>query len=634
MWSKIRFLFLLIIDAVLVTFGLLIAFYLRFMGEEGLFNYYLNESIEIFFLAIVIYLTSFIKFRIYNRFWTYASTGELLAVINSVSIGALGTIAASSLLRMTLPRSIIILSWAFTILLIGGSRFAWRLYVENKKSNGISYGRKALIVGAGDAGAMVARELSNNKHIDLKPVGYVDDDPSKRNMSLLGIPVLGNREEIPDIINRHKIDEIIIAMPSVDGQSIREIVQISQSTQCSIKILPGVYEIIDGRVSIDRLRPLQLEDLLHREPVNVSLEGIAGYLKGKVVIVTGAGGSIGSELCRQIAVFEPSLLIVLGHGENSIHKIWHELGRNFPELNLVIEIADVRDSERIEHIFNRYQPQVVFHAAAHKHVPLMEMHPVESVKTNVFGTRNVANAALMVNAEVFIMISTDKAVNPSSVMGATKRLAELMVNKLINQKRTIFASVRFGNVLGSNGSVVQVFRDQIRRGGPITVTHPDMTRFFMTIPEAVSLVIQAGTMARGGEIFVLDMGEPVKILDLAYDMIRLSGYEPERDIDIVFTGIRPGEKLFEELMTLEEGTSSTCHSKIFVARSCLVDNTRLQKEIEYLEMQTADIDGERIFEVLKKVIPGFINYRNKSVESCFKAVTDSPKALLNKMGHQ
>lgn len=621
MWPQWRIVILVICDALLVNLGFLTAFYLRFFEERFPWHYY-KDSFHVFVLATLVYLLSFYVFRLYNRVWSYASTGELLAVANAVTVGALGTIAASFLSRSPLlPRSIFMLAWAFTIILVGGSRFAWRLYIEKKRGNGVSPGRRALIVGAGDAGVMVARELCNNRHIDLKPVAFVDDDPAKKNLSLLGIPVLGSRVDIPGIVNQHGIDEIIIAMPSASGQAVREIAEICRSTPVNIKVLPGVYEIINGRVSIDRLRPLQLEDLLHREPVNVDLEGIADYLKDRVVLVTGAGGSIGSELCRQAAVFEPARLVVLGHGENSVHKVWHELIRSFPGLDLAVEIADVRDFSRMDYIFKKHRPAVVFHAAAHKHLPLMEMHPVEAVKTNVFGTRNVAEAASLAGTKKFIFISTDKAVNPSSVMGASKLLAELIIRQLNNQSDTVFAAVRFGNVLGSSGSVVPVFRDQVRRGGPVTVTHPEMTRYFMTIPEAVSLVIQAGTMAGGGEVFLLDMGEPVKIVDLACDMIRLSGYEPGRDIDIIFTGIRPGEKLHEEMLTSEEGASATRHKKIFAARPCLVDAVALEKELTDLEKLLSDADGERIFQVLKRVVPGFSDCRRQREETETKDVT-------------
>ena len=628
MGLHLRTIILLIFDAFLVNLGFFIAFYLRFF-EEGFPHYYYKDSFHVFIFSTVLYLFSFYIFKLYKRVWSYASTGEMLAVIGAVTVGALSTIAVSFFFRSPLfPRSVFILGWAFTIIFVGGSRFAWRIYIDKKRGNGGLPGRKVLIVGAGDAGVLVARELFNNRHIDMRPVAFIDDDPGKKHLSLMGITVFGSRELIPDIVNKYSVEEIIIAMPSASGQAIREIVEICRHTQANIKVLPGVYEIIDGKVSIERLRPLQLEDLLHREPVNIDLEGIADYLKGEIVLVTGAGGSIGSELCRQIALFEPCRLVILGHGENSIHKIWCELSRTYPDLNLAVEIADVRDIPQIQYIFEKYHPAVVFHAAAHKHVPLMEMHPMEAIKTNVFGTRNVSHAAHEAETKIFIFVSTDKAVNPASVMGASKLLAELIVRQLNNQSNTIFAAVRFGNVLGSNGSVVPLFREQIRSGGPVTVTHPNMTRYFMTIPEAVSLVIQAGTMAKGGEVFVLDMGEPIKIVELACDMIRLSGYEPGKDIEIVFTGIRPGEKLSEELLTSEEGTSATCHKKIFVARPCLVDATALEKELRELEnnLLKMDNDNDRVFHVLKRVIPGFKEY--KKLEGQSKAGR-SDMALFN-----
>ena len=602
---KWRVILLLTIDIVLVNLGLLIALFLRFYDEGGIPSEYIDSYESIFWLAVIIYLVSFNMFKLYQRVWAYASTGELRAIISSVTLGTLGIIASSFLFKISLPRSVIILSWAFTIILIGGSRFAWRLYIDKKKINGISSGKKALIIGAGDAGVLVAREIINNKLIDLFPEAFIDDNPSKRNLSLMGIPVLGGREEIPQIVKKHNIDEIIIAMPSADGNTIRQIVEICRTTRSNIKVLPGVYELIDGSVTIDRLRPLQLEDLLGRKQINIDLDSIADYLKGRTVLITGAGGSIGSELCRQVAVFEPSRLVILGHGENSIHKIWCELKDSFPELDLEVEIADVRDYLRIKYIFKNHCPDVVFHAAAHKHLPLMEMHPFEAVKTNVMGTYNVARAAHIEKTKIFILVSTDKAVNPISIMGSTKLLAEVIVRQLNNESNTVFAAVRFGNVLGSNGSVVPIFQEQISKGGPVTITHPDMTRYFMTIPEAVSLVIQAGTIARGGEVFVLDMGEPVKILDLALDMIRLSGYEPWEDIDIIYTGVRPGEKLHEELMTVKEDSSFTSHEKIYVTSHCLINTALLKKELRNLENITPEFEGKMLFHILQRVIPDF-----------------------------
>jgi len=504
--------------------------------------------------------------------------------------------------------------WALTIILIGSSRLAWRVYIERKKNNGSKSGRRTLIIGAGDAGAMVAREFKGHCN-DVSPVGFIDDDPNKQHLTVLGLPVLGTREAVARVVKRLNIDLIIIAMPSANGGVIREIIEICRNTRVEIKILPGIYQIINGNVSVSNLRPVQLEDLLHREAVRVDLEEVAGYLKQETVLVTGAGGSIGSELCRQVSFYKPRKLILLGHGENSIHKIWLELQEKLKEIPLEVEIADVRDRTKVNYIFEKHRPGVIFHAAAHKHVPLMEMHPDEAVKTNILGTLNVSDAADRVGEKAFVMISTDKAVNPSSVMGATKRMAELIIQNKNRFSDTIFTAVRFGNVLGSSGSVVPIFQQQIAGGGPVTVTHPEMKRYFMTIPEAVQLVIQAGAMAREGEVFVLDMGEPVKIVDLAKDMIKFSGLEPDRDIKIKFTGIRPGEKLFEELLTAEEGSCTTKHKRIFVAKPSLVDLSALGEGIlESFSFSKGNLcKREDVFRILVSVIPDLKLYEREQV---------------------
>ena len=475
-------------DAVIINLAMIIPFGLRFY-ENGSIDRYLSSYISIAPWATITFIAIFYVFKLYNRVWAYASTGELFAVIQAVTLGSLATIAMSFFSHTQLPRSIAVMHWALAILLMGGSRLVWRYIVERMKTSGHKPTRRALIIGAGDGGALVARELKGNKS-SFVPVGFIDDDPMKKNAAVLGLPVLGTREQIPEMVALHRINLVIIAMPSVEASVIRDIVDICRSTQAELKILPGVYQIIDGQVSVSNLRPVQLEDLLRREPVRVDLEEIAAYLNEMTVLVTGAGGSIGSELCRQVAAVGPKKLVLLDHCENSIHSIWLELTEKFPGVPLALEIADVRDKPRVESLFHTHRPAVVFHAAAHKHVPLMELHPAEAVKTNVFGTRNVALAASRSGARVFVMISTDKAVNPSSAMGATKRLAELIITQENRVSNTIFTAVRFGNVLGSNGSVVPVFQRQIARGGPVTVTHPEMKRYFMTIPEAVHLVIR------------------------------------------------------------------------------------------------------------------------------------------------
>lgn len=602
---------LMLCDAAIINAALALAVILRFSETGGMLQH-LRTGAELAPWVTIAFIAAFYAFKMYNRIWAYASMGELLAVIQAVTLGSLGTIAVTFFTNTQLPRSIAVIHWAFAILLMGGSRLSWRYIVERKKNNGHKPAGRALIIGAGDGGAMVARELRGNKSSYL-PVGFIDDDPMKRNATVLGLPVLGTREQIPEVVELYRIDLVVIAMPSVEASVIRETVDICRGTKAELKILPGMYQIIDGKVSVSNLRPVQLEDLLRREPVRVDLMEIAGYLGGKTVLVTGAGGSIGSELCRQVAAVGPRKLVFLGHGENSIHNIWLELKDKFPELNLAIEIADVRDKPRVDLVFQMHRPEVVFHAAAHKHVPLMELHPAEAVKTNIFGTRNLAQAAGRYGTKRFLLISTDKAVNPSSVMGATKRFAELIITRENMVSDTIFAAVRFGNVLGSNGSVVPLFERQIAKGGPVTVTHPEMKRYFMTIPEAVQLVIQAGAMAKGGEVFVLDMGEPVKIVDLARDMIKLSGLEPDKDIQIQFTGIRPGEKLFEELLTAEEGSSATKHRRIFTARPSLVDVAALEEELANLSRKGLQCTAEDIFSALGAVIPRFKSYRKVQV---------------------
>lgn len=598
--SKIRLILMLALDAVLVNVAFLAALLLRFdflVPQQQWQTYFYWAPAMTLLMLLSCYF-----FKLYQRVWAYASTGELMAIVYSVTTGITLFYALTYIVHITLPRSVVAMSWALIILLIGFTRFTWRMYVQNQKRNGRKPGRKALIVGAGDAGAMVARELKNHDS-DLEPIGFVDDDNSKQGQQLLGLTVLGARDKLPQLVQRHGVEEIIIAMPSVGGGVIRELVDICKATGARLQILPGVYEIIDGKVSVNHIREVQLEDLLGREPVKVNLEEMARYLEGQAVMVTGAGGSIGSELCRQIAGFKPDKLILLGHGENSIHKIWLELQNLHPDLNLNIQIADVRDKLKIERVFKEQRPKAVFHAAAHKHVPLMEMHPGEAVKTNVFGTMNVASNASRYGVGTFVMISTDKAVNPTSVMGATKRIAEIIVQKMCRESNTRFTAVRFGNVLGSNGSVVPIFKEQIARGGPVTITHPDMVRYFMTIPEAVQLVIQAGAMASGEEVFVLNMGKPVKIVDMARDMIRLSGFIPDVDIQIIYTGIRPGEKLFEELLTDEEGAATTRHSRIFVARCPVVNEAVLQLELLRLEERgLTNIEAGDVFEVLNNLI--------------------------------
>lgn len=594
---------LVLLDTIIITVAPYLALLLRFEGIIGSRQYqmvydYLPE-------IILIRLFTFNFFGLYNRLWRYASIHELLAIVSAATVSSVLIFIYMSSMGSKLPRSIPIITWLIVIALVGLSRLFLRVLYMLRKTRKASCS-KVLIIGAGDAGAMIARELRQRFYDTKNLIGFIDDDRRKIKNKLFGVPVLGTRVDLPEAVCKYGITEIIIAIPSANGERLREIFKACRETRCTVKTVPGLYEIIDGQVTVDQLRNIDLEDILRRDPVKLDLGQIAGYLTGKRVLVTGAGGSIGSELCRQIAKMSPSHVTLLGKGENSIYEIHQELISKFPNLAIEPVIADVRDKPRIFNIFSSVQPQVVFHAAAHKHVPLMEAQPVEAVRNNIFGTQTVAEAADRVNVEKFVLISTDKAVNPTSVMGATKRVAEMLIQNMNRISKTSFVAVRFGNVLGSRGSVIPLFKKQILKGGPITITHPDMKRYFMTIPEASQLVLQAGALAQGGEVFVLDMGEPVKIVDMAKDLIELSGLEPGRDIEIKFTGLRPGEKLFEELLTAEEGTSSTKHEKIYVANLKAIDEKMFQQAMIMLK---ADMQSDEIIHILTELLPSYKNSR-------------------------
>lgn len=611
MQQRLKMFFLLLVDFLIVTITPYLALYVRLEGNiDSVFYERLHEVLPI---LICIRITTFYLFGLYKRLWRYASINEVVAIVSAVTVSSAVCAGYLFYQDITLPRSVYFINWLLMILLIGGSRFCVRLVHYWRKArqdhSGVSH---VLIVGAGDAGAMIARELHQRYHGSKKLVGFVDDDQYKKDQKMFGVKVLGASGDIANIVNEQQINEIIVAMPSIQGEDLRKILNACKMTQCVVKTLPGMYELIDGKVSIQQLRNIDLEDLLRRDPVQLNLEEISCYLKGKIVLITGAGGSIGSELCRQIIKMSPREIILLGKGENSIYEIEGELRERYPSMKIKAVIADVRDKERVNAVFQQYKPQVIFHAAAHKHVPLMEEQPVEAVHNNIFGTKVLAEAADTVGVEIFVMISTDKAVNPTSVMGATKRVAELIVQSMSTKGKTKFVAVRFGNVLGSRGSVVPLFKKQIAQGGPITITHPEMKRYFMTIPEATQLVLQAGALAKGGEVFVLDMGEPVKIVDMANDLIQLSGLIPNQDIKIHFSGLRPGEKLFEELLTAEEGTTSTKHEKIFVANLKVVDEQKLYSGLEKLKKE---IEPLRVIEAIMRLVPTYTCTRLKSPTS-------------------
>lgn len=599
------------IDSVLVNLAFFLGLLFTFNGPvpESVVDSYITFSIPL----TLIWLASFFTFKLYHKMWEYASIGELVNIVKAVTVGTVCCAVLDYLFiaetAKVLALDFIGLIWTLNFLFIGGSRLAWRIFRDRHLSaRNRSRGIPVLIVGAGAAGAMVARELKNHNSTDLFPIGFIDRDKKKHGLQLFGIPVLGDRYDIPRLVKDHSIQEVILAMPSASKKDIRDIIEICQEAKVKVKTLPGVYELIDGKVSVKQIRDIDVEDLLGREPVSVDLESISEYLKGRVVLVTGAGGSIGSELCRQIAWFEPKTLVLLDNYENCLYDVQLELEHTFADLAMEIQVVDIKDKKAVGGVFKKFRPDVVFHAAAHKHVPLMENNAASAVKTNVVGTKNLVEASALCGVDVFIFISTDKAVNPTSVMGASKRLAEIVVQHYNVLSDTRFAAVRFGNVLASKGSVIPIFRQQIARGGPVTVTHPEMTRYFMTIPEAVQLVIQAGAMADGGEIFALDMGEPVNILDLAETVIRLSGFEPYKDIDIVYSGVRPGEKLYEELLTEKEGVNVTRHERIFVSS---LENYLVAKLEPFLvKVSTADFPGDdaEAVQILEQLVPGYSKY--------------------------
>lgn len=574
--------FLVLLDAISVIVALFCALLLRFDGEIPAI-YFLRYQ-QAVFVFVPIALIVFTIFGLYRYLWQFASMDEFSKIMFAVTTASALSFLYTRVADLAMPRSVYVIDWVLTLLFVGGVRLLLRVLSRPKYQCSIKNAvTNVLIVGAGAAGALVVTELQKHFNVrKMRPIGLIDDSLDKQGCMIHGVKILGSRNDIPELVIQHQVDEVIIAIPSAPRSEIREIARLCSQASVNTKILPSVYDIIQGNVSISEIRPVQIEDLLGREEVKVDLEEIWKYLTGEIVLVTGAGGSIGSELCRQIAGLQPSNLILLDHAESNVYDIDMEIRKLYPNCNLTPIVSDVRNAERVEAIFQKFNPGVIFHAAAYKHVPLMEANREEAIINNVIGTQNVAEAAHRNNAKRFLLISTDKAVNPTSIMGATKRVAEIIIQSLAKKSATHFCAVRFGNVLGSRGSVIPLFKQQISEGGPVTITHPDMTRYFMTIPEAVQLVIQAGAMGKQGEIFVLDMGEPIRILDLAYDLIRLSGFEPDSDIKLAFTGIRPGEKIFEEMLTSEEGTKSTKHERIFIAKATDQNGISFCREITEL----------------------------------------------------
>ncbi len=551
----------------------------------------------------------FALFGLYNSVWSFVSVDELVRIICAYTVLAVIEFAAAAFFPVTMPLSYLILGLIFSFLTTVVLRFSYRL-LRNFRAQISRFGTTAvqeniMLIGAGEAGKTLLNELQNSDHIhNSNVVCVIDDNPCKRHKRLCGVPIVGDRSAIPEAVEKYHIQRIIYAIPTSSAQTRKEILAICASTNCPVQVLPGIYQLVNGDVSVSKLRKVDVQDLLGRDPIHVRLDEIFNYISGKVVMVTGGGGSIGSELCRQIARANPKQLIIFDIYENNAYDIQQELKHDYPELDLVTLIGSVRNTSRLEVVMSQYRPDLLFHAAAHKHVPLMEDSPNEAIKNNVFGTYKMAKFAAKYGVKRFVLISTDKAVNPTSLMGASKRLCEMVVQMMNRESETEFVAVRFGNVLGSNGSVIPLFKKQIEEGGPVTVTHPDIIRYFMTIPEAVSLVLQAGYYAKGGEIFILDMGEPVKIDDMARNLIRLSGFEPDVDIKIKYTGLRPGEKLYEELLMKEEGLQETDNKLIHIGKPIEMDDEQFKKQLDRLKA-ACDDEIPNMKELVSEIIPTY-----------------------------
>ncbi|MGM9935402.1 nucleoside-diphosphate sugar epimerase/dehydratase [uncultured Clostridium sp.] len=560
----------------------------------------------------LIYIVCFYLFKMYESLWHLTGTDEFLLGVGGNILAGILSIGYTRIFGSTIPLNVMVVGILLSIFFVLGYRILYRVYRRTLLYIPFKYSadqRRVMVVGAGSAGTMIINEMMARRELKYNPIVLIDDDKNKLGKRISGVKIEGNRYDIPYIAGEQEIDLILIAIPSLDAKNKAELIDICKETNCKLQIIPGMYEIISGKATVSKIKDVDLEDLLGRDPIVLDNKGIEDYIKGRTILVTGAGGSIGSELCRQIAAFQPKRLVLFDIYENNVYDIQNELKEDFPDMDMSVLIGSIRDRERLHEVFSQYKINVVFHAAAHKHVPLMEDSPKEAVKNNVFGTLNLALEASDAGVSRFVMISTDKAVNPTNIMGATKRLCEMIVQAMDKQSKTEFVAVRFGNVLGSNGSVIPLFKKQIAHGGPVTVTHKKIIRYFMLIPEAAQLVLQAGAFAKGGEIFVLDMGKPVKIYDLACDLIKLSGLEPNKDIKIVFTGLRPGEKLYEELLMSEEGLQDTVHKKIYVGKPTFEDMDKLTVKLEQLRklLELDDIDD--IKHQMQMIVPTY-HYKN------------------------
>ena len=604
--SFINKVILLCIDALSVVLCSFLGLLMRFdMNVDHIPGPYIRAVDRMVPAFVVVTLVLFWVMKLYHTLWRFANSRELMAILIAVSGSTVFTIIYSYFTYNAVPRSFFAIYFICLLACVCVTRYSTviiRTIIETR-SHG-HHARNTMIIGAGEAGNMVMKELIMSNYLDARIKCFIDDDRHKHKTYIHGVKVVGGRDKILESVEKYDINEIIIAMPSVSKATIKEIVDICQNTDCELKILPGVYQFVTGDLDPSMIRNVQIEDLLGRETVDVDVQSIMSYVSKKCVLVTGGGGSIGSELCRQIAANHPRRLIILDIYENNAYEVQQELKAKYPHLDLIVLIGSVRNTNRVNSIFERYHPEIVYHAAAHKHVPLMEDSPNEAIKNNVFGTYKVATAADRYGAKRFVLISTDKAVNPTNIMGASKRMCEMIVQSFNNRSNTDFVAVRFGNVLGSNGSVIPLFKKQIEAGGPVTVTHPDVVRYFMTIPEAVSLVLEAGAVARGGEIFVLDMGDPVKIDDLARNLIRLSGYTVGEDIAIEYTGLRPGEKLYEELLMDEEGLQHTANKMIYVGKPIEFDEDEFLQDLEKLYTYAYD-ETDQMKALVSKIVPTY-----------------------------
>ena len=605
--SRSRMIALFIVDMLTVVLDSYLAIILRFkLDNIWVPEEYMSSVEHYMIINVITTVIIFLLLNLYNRVWSYASLYEMLLIVCAAMLSTAFQAFGFSLLYLPIPRSYYFFYFILLSITTLITRFSYRILhtMQNGIKKSAKHSRNTIVIGAGEAGNMIIKELKSSKYLNQKVVCVIDDNPSKKGKYIHGIRIVGGRDMIQEAAKKYDAEEIILAIPSAGNKATRDILRICNLTDCKLKILPGMYQLINDEVGVSNLREVSIEDLLGRDTINIDMESVGQYVSNKRVLVTGGGGSIGSELCRQIAAHNPKLLIIFDIYENNAYDIQQELVRKYPNLKLEVLIGSVRNTSRIESVMEYYRPDVVFHAAAHKHVPLMEVSPNEAIKNNVFGTYRTAQAADKYGVEKFVLISTDKAVNPTNVMGASKRMCEMVIQMMNRQSKTNFVAVRFGNVLGSNGSVIPLFKKQIAEGGPVTVTDPNIIRYFMTIPEAVSLVLQAGAYARGGEIFVLDMGEPVKIVDLATNLIKLSGYKPGEDIEIKFTGLRPGEKMYEELLMNEEGLKKTANKMIYIGKPIEFDDDIFKKQLDKIYKDAYD-ETDSIREDIKEIVPTY-----------------------------